>query len=435
MENNKNITVVQDFTSLKYKILTCDLKDTIQKISSKHKFFTLITQARKIKEVEGKSKRYKDTRRSIPGICWSATFPTQKRTIEQAIPTGLLYIDIDIDITREEILANPIGKYIIALWRSIGGDGFGGIIEYSPTDTPFKEVYTQLNKISGNILDKQCCDITRVNFLSYDDNMYLNYSADVYLAKKSSSLSNGVQNNSIINDVFCNVTTTHAFNNKDYREKSSSLSIPSPSPSNYSGMSSFSHQFKNTNAGDYVVEGEEYSVFPQGVEVEKCYLPRRIKRGERRSVLLSYFTTFFRINPHKFSYRHIYATIKQISNKMEGGMLEEKKIKGIYLTLKKQIETNGLTLNEKSLITRKIIFSDNCTYSKNKKRKTVNKVIGKLKSQKTEDKIQIFFEDEVANMTKINYKTIADAIGISVATLKRRMTEEQKETIKHLKTK
>jgi hypothetical protein len=123
-----------------------------------------------------KTKNYSNAKKQLPLVIWAGEF-TGKKTKDVKSLNGVLYFDIDDTkgITRKTLEAIP---EVYALWTSVSGEGFGGLVRY---EGDYKKAYKQLCKVwainYGIHLDRSCSNVNRMNFISYDENLYINENA------------------------------------------------------------------------------------------------------------------------------------------------------------------------------------------------------------------------------------------------------------------
>jgi hypothetical protein len=93
--------------------------------------------------------------------------------------SGFVPIDMDgisdIEAKKEELKKNP---YIFALWTSASGKGIHGIIKIGDTNKHAEHYKAILDMIQG--LDPTARNPSRVLFMSYDPNIYINSSASIF---------------------------------------------------------------------------------------------------------------------------------------------------------------------------------------------------------------------------------------------------------------
>ncbi|MBD2107468.1 BT4734/BF3469 family protein [Nodosilinea sp. FACHB-13] len=125
---------------------------------------------RDIYQKEGKSKHYKAEKKKLPGITWAGTFPIRKDDCIDKV-SGVMYLDKDeLDITLDQIVQYP---EVVACWKSVSGAGYGFLAFYEGN---YKSAFRELSirfEARGIKLDPQCSNIGRLNFLSYDPELWI----------------------------------------------------------------------------------------------------------------------------------------------------------------------------------------------------------------------------------------------------------------------
>ena len=93
--------------------------------------------------------------------------------------SGFVPIDIDdiddLNEKREELINNP---YIYALWVSSSGKGLHGLVKIGDGNKHTEHYKALLNEIDG--LDPTARNVSRVLYLSYDPDIYINTSSSVF---------------------------------------------------------------------------------------------------------------------------------------------------------------------------------------------------------------------------------------------------------------
>lgn len=93
--------------------------------------------------------------------------------------SGFVPIDIDdiddLNKKREELINNP---YIYALWVSSSGKGLHGLVKIGDGNKHTEHYKALLNEIDG--LDPTARNVSRVLYLSYDPDIYINTSSSVF---------------------------------------------------------------------------------------------------------------------------------------------------------------------------------------------------------------------------------------------------------------
>jgi predicted P-loop ATPase len=118
-----------------------------------------------------------ETKKKAPAFTASGTFPKNRKANELGTHSGLIAIDFDsledIDHARSELYAD---EYTFAGFVSIGGGGLCVLVKIDGSKhiQSFKGLehyyFTKYNLQA----DQQCSDVSRLRFISYDPDMYLN---------------------------------------------------------------------------------------------------------------------------------------------------------------------------------------------------------------------------------------------------------------------
>ncbi|WP_395047869.1 BT4734/BF3469 family protein [Flavobacterium sp.] len=141
----------------------------------------------------------------LPAVTFCAEFANVRKASELTIYNNLMILDIDnlssnelIDI--KTILSND--KYILSFWDSPSGNGLKGLIKINSNYEKHKAIFNSLkNYFIDNYeieLDVSGKDISRLCFSSWDENIFFNSNAEVYVdfleenKKKSSKKSEGL---------------------------------------------------------------------------------------------------------------------------------------------------------------------------------------------------------------------------------------------------
>lgn len=144
--------------------------------------------------IQGKSKHidkvmlYRDNHdknvkfNEIPTVTWSGTFSRRKNSGVVRF-SDLLYCDFDkVDpIETKQALARI--KYVHAAWTSVSGDGVGALVLSKELDkTNFKPTINTLHKYleERDLHTDKLSDIARCNVLSYDKDIYVNDSPEIF---------------------------------------------------------------------------------------------------------------------------------------------------------------------------------------------------------------------------------------------------------------
>jgi hypothetical protein len=122
-------------------------------------------------------------KKRLPGALWSATF-TRRRQNAVKQPSGLLCADLDglgrkaMAEVRAELQASP---YLWALFDSPTRDGLKAVFRV-PADAEkqkasFRAVKNYVDQLVDLPIDEACSDVSRICFLSWDPDVFLNENA------------------------------------------------------------------------------------------------------------------------------------------------------------------------------------------------------------------------------------------------------------------
>lgn len=118
----------------------------------------------------------------VPVVTWNAAFNSKRSLKSVTGLSGYIYMDVDdFSETSEErvykILTDNGLNFVKAVWKSFGGSGFGFLVQVDGlTQENFKWNWTAIAKKFEGLgvkIDKATKDMTRINVLSYDENLFI----------------------------------------------------------------------------------------------------------------------------------------------------------------------------------------------------------------------------------------------------------------------
>jgi hypothetical protein len=146
------------------------------------------TQVQAIRSLDPKAqaKLYSDAKKALPGYTVSGTFHHRKK--EGLLQhSGFLCLDIDAKDNTEIELAEArrlvqADASTYACFTSVGGLGWASIVPISSTnhEDSFQALSAHYFATYGLKVDVSCRDISRLRFVSYDPELYLNEQATVF---------------------------------------------------------------------------------------------------------------------------------------------------------------------------------------------------------------------------------------------------------------
>ena len=155
------------------------------------RFAGKILEVRKVLEQQGDAK-YKEAKRSLPAVAFCGVFAGGHAKENLVKYNNLLVFDIDHLTVEEMRLAYSkmaSDTHILAFWVSPSGSGYKGLIrvdycnvpEGSPIDRCYKKAYKDASvyfqESLGVTLDSSCSDYSRICYVCWDENLYLNVEA------------------------------------------------------------------------------------------------------------------------------------------------------------------------------------------------------------------------------------------------------------------
>lgn len=234
-----------------------------------------VPQILKLREIDKKNKEYQAIKITLPSICFNYTFKNNYVKTENADEsTGFLYFDID-----GEKDFNYDTTYITALWKSVGGNGFGLLVKVrNLVKENFKESYEHIVDILGIPYDKSCNDCSRVNIISFDTEAYYNENAvEIDLSE-------------------FNTTVVHEVKKLPHCNSNKIKNLGYPLDGGKIRFNNLSDVLSEKNF-EFNKEGY-YDFGKEKVEYCKCYAPRKIvPEGLRNQRVSSYAYCLISINP------------------------------------------------------------------------------------------------------------------------------------------
>lgn len=184
-------------------------------------FSSQISKVRNIYENEGKDE-YRKAKKKLPAIAFCGEFAGGHAKENLVRHNNLLVFDIDClpldEMQRVQKILSEDGL-ILSFWVSPSGSGYKGLIrleyrnvpEESTLDCIYKKAFEDATSIFkerfGLNLDKSCSDISRICYVCWDENLYVNDNSEklivdcsnVRLQKGKSGTKKGVN---VIGSVF-----------------------------------------------------------------------------------------------------------------------------------------------------------------------------------------------------------------------------------------
>lgn len=150
------------------------------------KYINVITYLRK-SLAESKMEAYERAKKSLPAFTPSASFKGGRKLEYLTAYTQIVVLDID-KLSKEQLTnAKALAKetpYTYAAFISPSGNGLKIFVKVNSSQENHKEAFLALQKFYEEFLslpiDKSGKDVTRLCFVSYDTDLYLNENATIY---------------------------------------------------------------------------------------------------------------------------------------------------------------------------------------------------------------------------------------------------------------
>lgn len=154
----------------------------------KGSFASKILKVRSVLEQQGEAK-YKEAKRGLPAIAFCGEFAEGHAKENLVKYNNLLVFDIDhlsADEMRQAYTDLASDNHILAFWISPSGSGYKGLIridyqnisEGIPLDPCYKKAFEDttdyFQEHFGLELDTNCSDYSRICYVCWDENLYLN---------------------------------------------------------------------------------------------------------------------------------------------------------------------------------------------------------------------------------------------------------------------
>jgi len=328
---------------------------------------------------------YDKTKASLPCVTYNFLYNDYKKDKNVISGTGYLYIDIDDEMFDVNLLeSNQVYSY----YKSFGGNGYAIIVKVEGlTLSNFKCTYNCIVEKLGieSYVDINAIKASQFNVLSYDENIFINENSIIFQAVNKKVSSSSIKKEKeciVVNDTFSN-----------------------------------SNNIRFNNISDYFVDvADDYIIFEEKEKLCIPFIPKIIPNGKRNSTVFFLLSQYALLNPlvdGAFLRAWAHIVNQHCSEKLSSSEL----ISIINSVLKKREEG---TLEPHFNKERRIIFNPKSKFTVVHKQKTTAILLGKMKTDKTQQAINDCIEDwSYAIDGKIDQRKISDKINKSIATIKR----------------
>lgn len=349
----------------------------------------LITAAR---EYPKGSPQYDGIKSIIPCVTYNFRFKNNKSNDNIESGSGLLYIDIDDPLFDPSQL--DLSK-VYAYYRSFGGVGYCIVVKvYDLTLNNYKSTYQSVLDQLGIACyhDKGAVKPTQFSVLSFDPDIYINELSFVFTAVEKDP------NPFVIGEEKGTYTQGLGTSNNQN-----------------------SHQGIRFHDLDRLNIKDEYQVFPEGIPITKCFIPKNVVMQRRNDHLIAYCNNLVYLNP-LLSYEATFTIMANVNTYMCQTPVDSNQLRSLVKSVFDYKEKGTLCAKVSPKL-RKIVFSKECNMTATEKLLIAGKEINKLRSHQSKQKIYDAIEDWDHGLGKITQMSVVKATGLNKKTVQKYWSE------------
>jgi hypothetical protein len=344
------------------------------------------------------SLEYDKIKCQVPTFTPNASFSQRRDLMHLQEPSGFIYIDLDdyhdINFLKQD-------EYIYSCWKSLSGIGIGALVKVNGiTKQNFKGCWSYLYnyfKEYGITIDKQTCDITRQNVISFDPDIYINENAASFYADQIT-------------------TQTYTCIPQFQDSKESTLSCLFYGFEDI-GITDTSRIKYRTTLDDY--QGMDYIVIEEGKASRSCYLPKEIRAGERHKWMVGHTISLLFNNPSITKERLFNCVLHSNLTHCYPPMMNSE----IMSIVKWHWDKHSKGILDYNPKLKKIWFDPCVNIHRNEKRKIVGVETGRLRKAKTLKTLKSIYLELSSKYSKVTQKMVAEKSKLSIGTVKKYWSE------------
>lgn len=344
------------------------------------------------------SLEYDNIKFQIPTFTPNARFSLRRDLKYLEEPSGFIYIDLD---DYHDINFLKRDKYIYSCWMSLSGIGIGALVKVNGiTAQNFKHCWSYLFnyfKSYGITIDKQTCDITRQNVISFDPNIYVNENAV-----------------SLYADQIITQTSTSIIQFHDSKNYTWSDLYSGSEKTDLTGSSRIKYR---TTLDDY--QGKNYVVIDDGKEFRSCFLPKEIRAGERHKWMVGHTVSLLFNNPNITNEKLFNSVLHSNLTHCYPPMINSEIMSIVKWYWNKH--SRGMLDYHPAL--KKIWFDPGVNIHRNEKRKIVGIETGRLRREKTSKILKSIYLKLSSESGKVTQKMVVEKSKLSIGTVKKYWAE------------
>lgn len=328
---------------------------------------------------------YKNLKSTFPVVTYNFTFnKSYVHSKNVDTPTGYLYFDIDGETEFDYDVT-----YVTAIWKSIGGNGLGILIKVNNLEKEyFKQCYEYIGKDILQIpYDTACNDLSRLNFISFDEEIYFNEQAETI-------------------DLLDFIDSI-----RSHKEKHPHYSNNNKLKLGYEengGKIRFNNLSEVVSKLDFEFVNGEYHYFDPKINYCECFYPKKtIREGARNKYLSSFAYCLISLNPNAIytSFKH---HIDKYNNEHCNPLMEESEIN----ELTDKIYNLRGKVEPRNNMERRYIFNPNLELTRKRKQQIIGHRNAQERIKKTIKEIAFCMKNWDYNKNgKMTYKNVTLITG------------------------
>ncbi|AUC23200.1 hypothetical protein BTO15_14340 [Polaribacter sejongensis] len=170
---------------------------------------------------------YKSLKIKLPIVTFCGVFKNGRKLENLDIYNNIMILDIDhIDLSKLNEIKNKLAndKYIYSVWLSPSNEGLKALVKINSSPKDHKSSFNSLKKyFKENYdidLDNSGSDITRLCFVSWDEELFLNTNSDIYTDKLFNEIDNEIKSKKSISSKSINKSAyaTEGLNSSEHRK-------------------------------------------------------------------------------------------------------------------------------------------------------------------------------------------------------------------------
>ena len=339
------------------------------------------------------SLEYNKIKFQVPTFTPNARFSQRRDLKYLEEPSGFIYIDLDdyhdINFLKQD-------EYIYSCWRSLSGIGIGALVKVNGiTAQNFKGCWSYLYnyfKGYGITIDKQTCDITRQNVISFDPDIYINENAT-----------------SLYADQIATQTSTSVQYFQNPKESTLSSLFYGLEETVFTDSSRIKY---HTTLDDY--QGMDYVVIEDGKEFRTGFLPKEIRNGERHKWMVGHTVSLLFNNP-TVTMEKLYNSVFHSNLTHCYPPMMNSEIMSIVKWYWEKHSKGTLDYHPRL---KKIWFDPSVNIHRTVKRKIIATETGRLRRRKTLKELQSIYLELSSGSGKVTQKMVAEKSKRSIRTVK-----------------